>query len=76
MLTGSIDMLAPASLSDQSRGLWEPGHGSAPDIAGTNIANPLATILSVAMMLRHSLECPNLADAVDFVASVQSNVID
>jgi 3-isopropylmalate dehydrogenase len=54
MLTGSIGMLPSASLDDQNKGLYEPIHGSAPDIAGKNIANPLATILSVAMMLRYS----------------------
>ena len=54
MLTGSIGMLPSASLNDQGQGLYEPSHGSAPDIAGQGIANPLATILSAAMMLRHS----------------------
>jgi len=54
MLTGSIGMLPSASLDDKNKGLYEPIHGSAPDIAGKNIANPLATILSVAMMLRYS----------------------
>lgn len=54
MLTGSIGMLPSASLNDQNKGLYEPIHGSAPDIAGKNIANPLATILSTAMMLRYS----------------------
>lgn len=54
MLTGSIGMLPSASLDDQSKGLYEPIHGSAPDIAGKDMANPLATILSVAMMLRYS----------------------
>ena len=54
MLTGSIGMLPSASLDDKNKGLYEPIHGSAPDIAGKNIANPLATILSVAMMLRHT----------------------
>jgi len=56
MLTGSIGMLPSASLDVNGKGLYEPIHGSAPDIAGKNIANPLATILSVAMMLRHSLD--------------------
>ncbi len=60
MLTGSIGMLPSASLNDRDQGLYEPSHGSAPDIAGKGIANPLATILSAAMMLRHSL---NRADA-------------
>jgi 3-isopropylmalate dehydrogenase len=55
MLTGSIGMLPSASLNSANRGLYEPSHGSAPDIAGKNIANPLATILSLAMMLRFSL---------------------
>ncbi len=55
MLTGSIGMLPSASLDEKGKGLYEPIHGSAPDIAGKNIANPLATILSVAMMLRYSL---------------------
>lgn len=55
MLTGSIGMLPSASLNSHKQGLYEPSHGSAPDIAGKNIANPLATILSAAMLLRHSL---------------------
>ena len=54
MLTGSIGMLPSASLDAKSKGLYEPSHGSAPDIAGKNIANPLATILSSAMMLRYT----------------------
>jgi len=54
MLTGSIGMLPSASLDEQGKGLYEPCHGSAPDIAGQGVANPLATILSAAMMLRHS----------------------
>jgi len=61
MLTGSIGMLPSASLDDRHRGLYEPVHGSAPDIAGQARANPLATILSVAMMLRHSLGEGDLA---------------
>ena len=56
MLTGSIGMLPSASLDAHSKGLYEPIHGSAPDIAGQNVANPLATILSVAMMLRYSFD--------------------
>ena len=56
MLTGSIGMLASASLNETRKGLYEPAHGSAPDIAGKNLANPLATILSVAMMLRYTFE--------------------
>jgi 3-isopropylmalate dehydrogenase len=55
MLTGSIGMLPSASLDEEGKGMYEPIHGSAPDIAGQGIANPLATILSVAMMLRYSL---------------------
>ena len=55
MLTGSIGMLASAALNEKGQGLFEPSHGSAPDIAGKNIANPLAQILSAAMMLRYSL---------------------
>jgi 3-isopropylmalate dehydrogenase len=55
MLTGSIGMLPSASLNAKGQGLYEPSHGSAPDIAGKGIANPLATILSAAMMLRFSL---------------------
>ena len=55
MLTGSIGMLPSASLNTKNQGLYEPSHGSAPDIAGKGIANPLATILSAAMMLRFSL---------------------
>jgi 3-isopropylmalate dehydrogenase len=55
MLTGSIGMLPSASLDEAGKGMYEPIHGSAPDIAGKGIANPLATILSVAMMLRYSL---------------------
>ena len=65
MLTGSIGMLPSASLNEQSRGLYEPVHGSAPDIAGQDKANPLATILSLAMLLRYSLNEQVMADAVD-----------
>jgi 3-isopropylmalate dehydrogenase len=54
MLTGSIGMLPSASLDENNKGMYEPSHGSAPDIAGKDIANPLATILSVAMMLRYT----------------------
>jgi 3-isopropylmalate dehydrogenase len=54
MLTGSIGMLPSASLDEKNKGLYEPSHGSAPDIAGKNLANPLATILSAAMMLRYT----------------------
>ncbi len=65
MLTGSIGMLPSASLNASSQGLYEPSHGSAPDIAGKGIANPLATILSVAMMLRFSLNQPEAADRIE-----------
>lgn len=65
MVTGSIGMLASASLNDTSFGLYEPSHGSAPDIAGKNIANPIATILSASMMLRFSLNLSEEADAID-----------
>ena len=65
MLTGSIGMLPSASLGDGGRGLYEPSHGSAPDIAGRGLANPLATILSAAMMLRYSLGQPQAAQRVE-----------
>lgn len=65
MVTGSIGMLASASLNDTKFGLYEPSHGSAPDIAGQNIANPIATILSASMMLRYSFDLDKEADAVD-----------
>ncbi|MES2188283.1 MAG: 3-isopropylmalate dehydrogenase [Pseudomonadota bacterium] len=65
MLTGSIGMLPSASLNDRKQGLYEPSHGSAPDIAGKGIANPLATILSAAMMLRFSLQQPEAADRIE-----------
>ncbi|MDD2547252.1 MAG: 3-isopropylmalate dehydrogenase [Burkholderiaceae bacterium] len=65
MLTGSIGMLPSASLNSQNQGLYEPSHGSAPDIAGKGIANPLATILSAAMMLRFSLQQPEAADRIE-----------
>jgi len=65
MLTGSIGMLASASLDANNKGMYEPSHGSAPDIAGQNIANPIATILSAAMMLRYSLEREDLADKIE-----------
>src|SRR3954452_24770318 len=64
MLTGSIGMLPSASLNASNQGLYEPSHGSAPDIAGKGIANPLATILSTAMMLRYSLNQPETADRI------------
>lgn len=65
MVTGSIGMLASASLNDTKFGLYEPSHGSAPDIAGKDIANPIATILSAAMMLRYSFDLDDEADAVE-----------
>jgi 3-isopropylmalate dehydrogenase len=65
MLTGSIGMLPSASLDAAGKGLYEPSHGSAPDIAGKDVANPLATILSVAMMLRFSLRQPEAAARVE-----------
>ena len=69
MLTGSIGMLPSASLDKNNKGLYEPSHGSAPDIAGKGIANPLATILSAAMMLRYSLGKAEQADRIE--AAVQ-----
>ena len=69
MVTGSIGMLSSASLNETKLGLYEPSHGSAPDIAGQNKANPIATILSAAMMLRYSLDLDKEADAVE--AAVQ-----
>lgn len=65
MVTGSIGMLASASLNDTKFGLYEPSHGSAPDIAGLDIANPIATVLSASMMLRYSFDLDKEADAVD-----------
>lgn len=65
MVTGSIGMLASASLNDTKFGLYEPSHGSAPDIAGKDIANPIATVLSAAMMLRYSFDLDVEADAVE-----------
>ncbi len=65
MISGSIGMLASASLGETGSGLYEPIHGSAPDIAGQNIANPLATILSVAMMLKYSLGQPQASDMIE-----------
>jgi len=65
MITGSIGMLASASLGDTKLGLYEPSHGSAPDIAGQNIANPIATILSAAMMLRYSFDLEEEADKIE-----------
>ena len=65
MVTGSIGMLASASLNDTKFGLYEPSGGSAPDIAGKGIANPIATILSAAMMLRYSFDLDQEADAIE-----------
>jgi 3-isopropylmalate dehydrogenase len=65
MLTGSIGMLPSASLDANNKGLYEPSHGSAPDIAGKGIANPLATILSAAMMLRFSLDRAEQAGRIE-----------
>jgi 3-isopropylmalate dehydrogenase len=72
MLTGSIGMLPSASLNEKGFGLYEPIHGSAPDIAGKNIANPLATILSAAMMLRYSF---NLAEPADRIEAAVKQVL-
>ena len=68
-ITGSIGMLPSASLGEGNRGLYEPIHGSAPDIAGKGIANPIATILSAAMMLRYSFDMSVEADAVEAAVS-------
>jgi 3-isopropylmalate dehydrogenase len=65
MLTGSIGMLPSASLDAAGKGMYEPIHGSAPDIAGQGIANPIATILSVAMMLRYTLDAPAMAERIE-----------
>jgi len=70
MLTGSIGMLPSASLDINSKGMYEPIHGSAPDIAGKGIANPLATILSVAMMLRYSLDEAEMAEKIEQAVNV------
>ena len=72
MLTGSIGMLPSASLNDKGQGLYEPSHGSAPDIAGKGVANPLATILSAAMMLRFSL---NNVEAAERIEKAVDNVL-
>ncbi len=69
MVTGSIGMLSSASLGKTKLGLYEPSHGSAPDIAGMNVANPIATILSAAMMLRYSFDLDKEADAVEAAVS-------
>ncbi len=73
MITGSIGMLPSASLSESKIGIYEPIHGSAPDIAGQGIANPIATILSVAMMLRYSL---NLQEEGEAIENAVKNVLD
>src|SRR4051794_4521942 len=73
MLTGSIGMLPSASLDANNKGLYEPSHGSAPDIAGKGVANPLATILSAAMMLRYSL---NKAEQADRIESAVKKVLE
>ena len=65
MVTGSIGMLSSASLNDTKFGLYEPSGGSAPDIAGKGVANPIATVLSAAMMLRYSFDLDKEADAVE-----------
>jgi 3-isopropylmalate dehydrogenase len=65
MLTGSIGMLPSASLDEHNKGLYEPIHGSAPDIAGKGIANPIATILSVAMMFRYSFNNEQFANRIE-----------
>ena len=73
MLTGSIGMLPSASLDDDGKGMYEPVHGSAPDIAGSDKANPLAALLSVAMMLRYSLDAGAAAERIE---SAVSRVLD
>jgi 3-isopropylmalate dehydrogenase len=74
MLAGSLGLLPSASLGDGRRGLYEPIHGSAPDIAGQGIANPYGTILSVALLLRHSLELESSAAAIE--AAVAAAIVD
>ena len=74
MVTGSIGMLSSASLREDKFGMYEPSHGAAPDIAGQNKANPIATILSAAMMLRYSFDLDKEADAVE--AAVQKVLED
>ena len=73
MLTGSIGMMPSASLSSGTLGMYEPIHGSAPDIAGLNIANPLGTILSAAMMLRYSFD---MAKEADLIENAVNRVLD
>ena len=65
MLTGSIGMLPSASLDENNKGMYEPCHGSAPDIAGKGVANPLATILSVAMMMRYTFAMEDVAQRIE-----------
>ena len=72
MITGSIGMLPSASLGDTSLGMYEPVHGSAPDIAGQGIANPLATIMSAAMMMRHSLGRDDIAGKIENAVDIRS----
>lgn len=74
MITGSIGMLSSASMNESKFGLYEPSHGSAPDIAGRDMANPIATILSAAMLLRYSFDLDKEADAIE--AAVQSVLTD
>ncbi|MBR3998301.1 MAG: 3-isopropylmalate dehydrogenase, partial [Clostridia bacterium] len=69
MITGSIGMIPSSSLGSSSCGLYEPIHGSAPDIAGMDLANPIGTILSAAMMLRYSFDMPEEADAIENAVS-------
>ena len=69
MITGSIGMIPSSSLGASACGLYEPIHGSAPDIAGKDIANPIGTILSAAMMLRYSFDMPREADAIETAVS-------
>lgn len=69
MMTGSIGMLPSASLNQEGKGLYEPVHGSAPDIAGRDLANPIASILSVAMMLRYSFGMTEQADRIEHAVS-------
>lgn len=71
-VTGSIGLLASASLGDSSRGMYEPIHGSAPDIAGKDLANPIATVLSAAMMLRYSFD---LAEEADYIEKAVADVL-
>src|SRR3712207_6552146 len=77
MLTGSLGMLPSASLGDGKRGLYEPIHGSAPDIAGRGIANPLGTIASAALLLRHSLGLEQDARAVEeaIAATIEAGIL-